>query len=340
MNINAREFAKTLAPLKPGLSAKESIEQSDSYIFHDGKVITFNDDVMAVMDSPIDAEGVVNAKALDDVLKKIKDADITVDFVDDQMTLTNKKMKVGLNFDSDILSPISAIPNRKNTTDLPENFPHLANLACQTTSKDISSPITMCVNLSGNMIQSLDNFRITQCSLPEVDFGDSSLVLARSLLPTLKDNPNKFKNGKKWMYFYGESGCIYCIRKYISEYPDLDVFFDDSDEITEVPLPDDFLDVLGRADAFSKNNDGDDAIRVELKKNKMRVSSQNAFGWVTETVKLKYSGDEFSFSSGPNFLKSISKFLGSDGKVFIVKESWVLRISSPDMGVEHLVKLD
>ena len=340
VTVNARELVNTLNKLKPGLSAKESIEQSDSYIFYGGKIITFNDEIMVMADFDIGFNGTVHAKSLDDVLKKMKSSDVDIKVTSDKMlSLSTGKTNAVLNFSKDILSPIKKFPTHKGIEKLPENFTRLASLACQTTSKDLSSPITMCVHLSNQKIEALDNFRITQCHLSDADFGESSLVLAKSLSPILKEDLTHHKIGNKWIYFYDESGCIYSVRKYASEYPDLDEFFNEGNEV-QINLPDDFSEILNRTDTFAKKIDGDDTVNVSIKKNTMVISSSNEYGTIKETAKLQYNGESFSFSTGPHLLKNIMNFVGSDGNISIIEDSWLLKISNHEMGVEHLVKLD
>ena len=45
MKINKQQFIEALELVKPGLAAKEIIEQSTSFVFRAGQVITYNDEV-------------------------------------------------------------------------------------------------------------------------------------------------------------------------------------------------------------------------------------------------------------------------------------------------------
>ena len=72
MKIKRAELLSTLTALRPGLASKEIIEQSTSFIFSDGRVVTYNDEVAVQHPVDLDIIGAVQGKELFALLNKLK----------------------------------------------------------------------------------------------------------------------------------------------------------------------------------------------------------------------------------------------------------------------------
>ena len=79
MKIKKEELLKALAAVKPGLSSKDVIEQSTSFAFMGGHVVTYNDEIAVRYPVDLEIEGAIRANELYSFLSKIKDKEIDLE---------------------------------------------------------------------------------------------------------------------------------------------------------------------------------------------------------------------------------------------------------------------
>ena len=124
MKINKEQLQRALEIVKPGLANKELIEQSTSFAFMGGKVITYNDSIS--VSHPVEGlelEGAVLADNLYKFLGKIKKADVDLVVKDNEIILTTGKATAGLTLQSEIKLPLDeTLSERGRWQKLPENF--------------------------------------------------------------------------------------------------------------------------------------------------------------------------------------------------------------------------
>ena len=88
MRINREELLKALESVTPGLSPKEIQEQTNCIVFHEGQIITFNDEISCSRESPLgDIEGAVRAIPLLTLLSKLTEEEIQVEHSKDKSEL-------------------------------------------------------------------------------------------------------------------------------------------------------------------------------------------------------------------------------------------------------------
>jgi len=99
MAVNRKELLTILGKVAPGLSNTEILEQSSSFIFMDGLVITFNDEISVSHPIPYDWTGAVVAKELMTLLKKYKDDEIEVNITQEEFLIKTKRGEAGIRLD-------------------------------------------------------------------------------------------------------------------------------------------------------------------------------------------------------------------------------------------------
>jgi hypothetical protein len=90
--MQRQELIDALETVKPGLAQKEIVEQSSSFAFIDGKVVTYNDEIS--ISHPVEGlkvEGAVRAEELYQLLHRI-----TRDEVEISQTKTNSTLRPGV----------------------------------------------------------------------------------------------------------------------------------------------------------------------------------------------------------------------------------------------------
>ncbi len=72
MKVNKKELMTTLEGVLPGLSKKEITDQGNCFVFKDGKVITYNDEVAVFHPLDLELEGAVKAEEFFAILKTVQ----------------------------------------------------------------------------------------------------------------------------------------------------------------------------------------------------------------------------------------------------------------------------
>lgn len=327
-----------LGSVNAGLASKELIEQSTSFIFHNNKVSTFNDEIAATAelegDFGVEFDGAIDADILLKLLNKTKDDELEIEIVKDEMKIKGKKFETGIKHDPEIKLPLDDVemPDDEDFVEVPDNFSQLLKLACLTASKTLSEALLTCVHLCEDRIESCDNDRITVCHL-DVDLESDVLVSARNLLEIAKENIEAFAFDDTWAHFKTKEDVLLSCRLYNEEYVDLSEFIPE-EEGEAIQFPEQLAEALDRADVFSKDSVSmEKIIKVSIKKKKMEIFAANESGWIKEKDKVKYSGPELSFSINIDFLRDILKMTN---EISVVEDTLMIK----DQQSIHLVKLD
>ena len=98
MKTNRTALLAILQAVKPGLANKEILEQSTSFIFAQGEVLTYNDEVAVRHPLPDDLplEGAVQAKELFALPNKLKDDEISLETTENELLVSGQKTKAGI----------------------------------------------------------------------------------------------------------------------------------------------------------------------------------------------------------------------------------------------------
>jgi len=306
VEIKRKELVNVLEQVKKGLAKRDLIEQSTAFIFTNKQVMTFNDEIFAMSNTDLDIEGVVEAEPLLKLLNKVKDETIRIESEDNELKIKGKKFSAGVSFDPEIRIPIDNINTPKKLKKLSSEFTNAAKLACLTAGKSLSEPLFTCVHIHKNIIESCDNDRITICEL-EQSFDFDILVPADNLLEICKEKLTAIHVDDSWIYFKTDNGVILATKLYNEEYKDLHQFIPEENEGKIIEFPKQINEIINRADIFSKDTVlKEKNVKINIKKGKLTIKSQNEQGWFKETTKVDFKED-LSFSINLEFLEDILK---------------------------------
>ncbi len=307
MKIDRLELLNALDRVKGGLAQKEIIEQSTSFAFMDGKVVTYNDEIS--ISHPVkglDLTGAIKAQELYQFLNKIKQEEIDISWDEGQFKITAGKAKAGLILQGEVRLPVEEVGKIGKFKDLPDNFVEGLRF-CQTScSKDMSRPVLTCVHVGadGN-IEASDGYRVTTYNLGNKIPTKTFLIPASSVNELVKYKIQKIAGGESWIHFKTEDNTIFSCRIFDDNYPDniaqiLEV------EGNKIRLPKKMAEALERAQIFAKKEfDNDSEVLVKLEEGQMVISAQADSGWFEESVRTKYDDPPVSFRSHPTFLSEM-----------------------------------
>ncbi len=309
MQINKNQLSYALERVKPGLASKEIIEQSTSFAFLDGRVITYNDELH--LSHPVEGlqlEGAIQADVLYKFLSKIKKDDIEVETKGSEIVFVSGRTRAGITMIAEVKLPLKEdVSQRGKWKDLPENFSKLVGFAMTSCSKNMSTPVLTCVSVKkSGLVYATDQYRITKCDMktdmPVKDF----LLPASSAVEVVKLNPDKIAEGKGWIHFQNEEGTIISCRIMEESYPEIDKHLVVKGE--KIVLPKTINEVLDRAMVFAKRDHMlDEMVTITIADKKFIISSkgEGGSGWFEEDVNFKYDGKPVAFGITPYLLKGI-----------------------------------
>jgi len=327
MKIKRLDLIETLNVVKPGLAARELIEQSTSFVFMNGHVFTYNDEVAMSHPVDLDLEGAIPASEFLALLNKLKDDTVELKIDGSELRVNGKKAKAGIKMIAEIALPLSEIQEPEEWEELPKDFVEAVRFCMFSCSKDLTKPALTCIHVTEDRVESCDNFRITIRYMDGADFRESFLLPA----PAAKDLINYKVTGYAavggWLHFRTEAGTMFSCRTYNDlAYPALDRFLEV--EGGKIKFPDDTKEALGMAGIFSNSvGKGDERVKIVLEDGLMTVKGEGDAGWFEESSRVRYKGDETHFEITPMFLEAVldlndEAVVGSDrlkfeGKSFV-----------------------
>lgn len=307
MVINKAKLQSALAIVKPGLAARELIDQSTSFVFMDGMVVTYNDEICIA--HPLEAfcvEGAVKADKLYAFLSKIKTEEISLDVVGNELCIIAGRSEVKIPMEAQIKLPSKeAIGAIGNWNTLPENFLRLMSFAMGSCSTDFSKPKFTCVHVGENgIIEGTDGYKITHCKLGVAMPVSTFLIPANSVVTMLAIEPTQIAEGKGWIHFRTEMGTILSCRTFEDSFPDTSPHLVITGEI--IPLPRTIKEILERAQIFSKRDHAlEEQVDITLEDRRFKIQAGSEDGTFKEEVNIKYDGEPITFAIAPFLLQRI-----------------------------------
>src|SRR6187455_813669 len=136
------DILQILEEVRAGTSPKESIEQSTCLAIRNGFVHTFNEEVFCRKKTsfPQEWEFAVTLAPVVQVLTKLNDPEIHIDFNGKELVISGKGRKTGFTIQKDIALPIDEmnLPTKEDWNKLPEDFTDAIAIveSCAGRSKD------------------------------------------------------------------------------------------------------------------------------------------------------------------------------------------------------------
>lgn len=309
MKISKSNLLKALTIVKPGLASKELLEQTTSFAFAEGRVVTYNDEISISHPlSEVDFEGAVNAKELYGLLSKIEKDEIEIEVDGEQLLIQAGRVKAGLTLEEEVKLPLKTLPEKMGKISNPTRFKALLSFAMQTCSKDPAAPKLSCVSLQENgVIVGGDNYRLIYCQgdpLPVKDF----LLPATSAVEIVKTDPLFVQLEKGWVHFKNEEGTVVSSRRIEDDYISQDQLDGvlKFDKKGEIEFPTRITTILERVSLFAKGDALDELVEVVIDNGKMmlRAEAQETGSWVEEKASISFDG-KLSFLITPSLFTDI-----------------------------------
>lgn len=304
ITINREEFLHLLESVQPGLSSREIIEQSSCFVFKDGRIITYNDEVACGVACSAKISGAVQSAPLLAILRKLIEEEVELEEAEGELIIHGKKRRAGIRREADVLLPIDKVENPTKWKPIHDDFLEGIGLVQHCASKDESQFALTCIHLHPDHIEACDNFQVTRVKIP-TGVKASTLVRRDSIKHIITMGMTEFCESETWMHFRNPGGLVLSCRRYIETYPDLKGILTFSGH--PITLPKGLGEAAEKASIFSAESSDDNQVSVELRTGKMRIKGTGTSGWFQEMKKLKYDGPPLSFLISPELLIELTK---------------------------------
>jgi len=311
---NRKSFLECIEKIKPGVSDKVFLDQSDHVVFLGGRVYSYNDEISVSAPLSLSGatiEGAVVAKELHGILKRMKGETVEILLKEDELILSSGKFRSGLKFNRDLRLPLEMYQEEEDWewTSLPSDFLQAVSFVQFSVSRDPSYPILNCIYVHEDCADATDNYRI-------IRYRTKKKISTPFLLPghVVRD----MKNGDfrevcvhdSWVHLRAEDGLIFSARTFEAEYPDITPFLRGPGEEAKgrLILPRKIADMIERSSVFFSSTDSkfDREVEVEVEKGKFILKGKSEAGWSEEEANVRYEGVPVSFRINPDFLSEIS----------------------------------
>lgn len=316
--MNREHLLEILTSVMPGVADDNHVEQGQCFIFQNGKVYAFNDSVM--VSHPIDDigfTGAVTAKPFVNILKKMKDEDVTVEVENGQVIINKKKRaKVKLNLEEQIRIPVEKIEAPGEFMDIPHMWMSNLRLASEFSSTDMSVRRICHIHITDSYMEATDNFKFIR--IPhEFSCGDRELMVPIEVVDKIKQyEPAAISIGEAWIHMKCQNGVmVQCRLSTGTKYPDTSKAFQ-TETLSTIRLPTDLCEILDRADVFLKDLEKPlRLVTVQLMENQLVLTSSNSAGSFEESVRLIYKGPPITFMVNAGILRGFIKHAENELKV-------------------------
>ena len=307
MIIKRQELQEALEIVKPGLANKELIEQSTSFAFIGGRVVTYNDEISISHPVPgLELEGAIEADNLYKFIKRIKGDEIDLTVTGKEVLLTCGKAKAGFTLQTEIKLPLKEeITSKGKWKELPEKFVKQLNFSMIAFTRGISRGVLICAHVNKDgFIESADGYRLVRCELGEEMPVNTFLIPVNSAAEMLRLNPVQIAEGKGWMHFKTEESTVISCRLFSEdEFPNSTALINIKGE--RLVFPESTSEVLQKAMVFSKRDRLlEENVDILIQNNRLTVEAKSDTGWFREEINFKHP-ETLLFSITPYLLVSI-----------------------------------
>jgi hypothetical protein len=303
MKIARSTLLAVLHEVAVGVSRKETIEQSNTFVFQNGILTAFNDAVLARTQSPLDFEAAVNAPDLLALLGKIPDEEVDIELAEGEVIIKGKRKSAGIACTTEILLPIDAVPQADQWTKLPEAVPTLLQQAARTCSADQAQYLATCVHITPELIEACDNFRLFRAT-QNTGFPGEVLIPAASLSALDGIEIKKVAQGEGWTFFRTASRTEIAVRCSHEPYHDNIGALLDIDDAKKIVLPANMADMIERAEIMNAGSH-DSRIGLRIEDGYLTITSRKDSGWYKERKRIDYHREPLEFDIHPKFLTEI-----------------------------------
>lgn len=302
MLTNRKNFLTALNKVLPGIAQKEVIEHSHCFLFSDGRVGAYNDEICVSTSYDLGTTCAIPHREILNLLNKTKDEEITIEPKETELMIKGEKFRSGITLIKEIAIPTEFLNVDVKFKKLPTDFLQGLGICIFSCAKD---NIFSNIHCKGNIVESCDNYRATRYKM-KTKVADDLLVPATAARHLIKNAVISYGIKDGWLHFKDKEDMVFSCRLAKDRYLSLDEFM--KIKGIKVTMPTVLTEIIGRSEVFSLDESGHELIDVIVVGKKVIVGSRNDQGWIKETATIKgEQAKKMKFSINPKIFTEILK---------------------------------
>lgn len=304
MRINRESILVALEAVRPGLSKREVIEQSDCVVFDSGTLYTYNDEVCCRVPSGLTEEfqGAFPAEKILAQLSGMPDENVDLEMTETGLLISGKRRRAEVFRKAEVVLPFRAVTVPDEWTPLPGAFAEAVDVVRRGASRDEGKFLLSCIHVTPEWLEACDNYQAIRWPL-ETGFSKPTLFRAPALASVVERGPSEFAEAELWTHFQDMLGRQYSVRCYADAFPDLGPVLAPR-EGEPAHLPRELADLVPVAQSFADGDQGK-LVRVTVTSGRVVIRGEGPAGWVEGRRKVSYAGPSMSFHIAPKLLLDI-----------------------------------
>jgi len=312
MAIVARsELMKSLVAVDAGLSNRDILEQSSCYIFREGRIWTYNDDVACSIPLPPPMEKMecaVPAVELRGLLARLDEerVDISLDdeeqIAEGQLVLKTKRRRAGIRVHLQIASPVGEISLPERWDKIPDGLEEAVDTVHECAGKDESTFVLTCLRFTSAGVEASDGYQAIRYRL-KTGLNNPILVKQREMMKVIKLDLEEWAMTESWLHSRNSAGLIASCRRWNERYPNLTPYFEVSGQ--ETTLPKSLVEAVSKVEIFVDTKTNIAGLTVDLNSTRLLLRGEGPVGWYEERQRVQYSGKALRFRIAPRLLREV-----------------------------------
>ena len=296
MRINREQLLAELKSVMAGLSTSKVKDQTDYFIFQDGKVYTRNkDEIVCSRNTLLNITGAIKAKPLVSILSKMNERNIEISFNKDLLLIKGKRERSEFVV-KEIMFPVN-VESRKKWQKLPDNFAEAISLVLPCASSYHHIP---CIHITPKFIEATDDEQAARFKI-KTKVSESRLIKRDNFQYIILSDMSKFCETEDWIHFKNSDGLVLSCRLIVSEYPDLSNVFKMKGQILVIPK--DLKEDIETAERLAEDKE----LQINIEHKKFIVIGKGKFGSFKITKEVRYEGKPLRFTIGVQIISEISQ---------------------------------
>ena len=330
MELNKNDLLNALKSVKPGISDKEVLQQTNHYVFDEDCIRSYNDQIAIYKGFESGLFGAVKASEFYQIIEKIPSDIIEIVQEDGQFKITTESIDAVINIQEQHAVPLISIKELKGWQKLPGNFAQAVEFCLFSVSKDMSDPIWTCLYVDKQKVFSSDRFRVTRYKL-DSEIKKPFLLKSTAARYLHSYKPTHVLKQSDWIHFKNKDDVYFSCRVMNGKYADVDSYF--VNRGTRINLPSDLKFIIDRVQIMTEGEFKQDLnVEIKIKKGQMTCTGQGSLGYIKEKTKIDYDGDDIKIKIHPVFLNDILERLD---ELIITRNSLLFK----GEGFDHIISL-
>lgn len=311
MKIAREDFLEALECLEPAIARKKALEQATCFVFRNGIIYTFDEDIACSVEFKTGIEGAIQADPLLNLMRNLSEKTVTIEQEgkkdDASIKILGKRKQSEIRLEGDIILPIDTVERPKKWRKLRREFPDAINFVQKCASTNANEFVYTNVHITPKFVETFNNEEFARYYL-KTGFDDEILVSRDAIKHIFDLGMVEVSETENWVHFRNEKGAVLSTLRHseghIEEYMDLSELANFKGK--KIRLPSGLAEAAKRAEVFSVENTDDNLILIEVRPQKLRVRGQGITGKHSETKRIKYQGPSFRFLASPQLIANIA----------------------------------